>query len=97
MKTKEDWISETMASLDGIQRAESDPMLMDKVLIRMNEKPGIVSFFTPEILRIAAMILLLISFNVFTFIYFAGKSDMSDSAVKSVATEYFSYIDSFNL
>lgn len=98
MRTKEEWINETMESLEGIQRAESDPMLAEKALNRIQvHSRDVISFRTPMVLVAAAMILLLISFNIITFIYFPGSTDMHDNTIRSVATEYFSYIDSLNL
>ena len=98
MNTKEEWISETMESLEDIQPAASDPILAEKVMNRiLHQKPVVISLHTPMVLRAAALILLLISFNLITFIYFAKETDTSENNVRSIATEYFSYIDSLNL
>ena len=98
MKTKEEWISETMESLEGIQPAAGDPILAEKVMNRIRlGRPVAFSFRAPVVLKAAALILLLISFNLITFIYSAGGTDISENSVKSIATEYFSYIDSLNL
>jgi hypothetical protein len=98
METKENWINKTLESLDDINRAESDPLLFDKVLQRIqHDRPIIISVRSRMIWRVAALILVLISFNVFTMIYFAKVSGIGQNNVKSVANEYFSYIDSINL
>ena len=98
MKTKEEWISETMESLDDIQPADGDPILAEKVMNRIRlQEPVVFSFRAPVVLRAAAAIVLLISFNLITFIYFAGGKDAPENNVKSIASEYFSYIDSLNL
>jgi hypothetical protein len=98
METKENWINKTLESLDGVNRAESDPLLFDKVLQRIqHEKPVIISIRSRMIWRVAALILVLISFNVFTLVYFAKVSGNSQINVESVGNEYFSYIDSINL
>ena len=47
--------------------------------------------------KIAAVILLLISLNVFTMVYFSKSSSGRANAAKSVASEYFSYVDTINL
>ena len=47
--------------------------------------------------KIAAVILLLISLNVFTMVYYSKSSGSGQSATKTVASEYFSYIDNYNL
>ena len=98
METKVEWISKTMESLEGMNRAESDPLLFDKVLQRIqNHQPMVVSIHKQVIWKAAAFFLILISFNVFTLVFFSSSSDNSINTVKSVANEYFSYIDSINL
>ena len=98
METKEDWINKTMESLDGANRAECDPLLFDKLLERMHHhKPKVISVYSRLACRVAALILILISFNVFTLVYFFGTSGNRQNTAKSVANEYFSYIDSINL
>jgi hypothetical protein len=97
METKEDWINKTMESLDGINRAESDPLLFDKVLKRIqHDNLAVISIRSRLVWRIAALILILITFNVFTLVY-SKTSGNSQNTAKSVANEYFSYIDSINL
>jgi len=98
MEAKEEWINKAMESLDGANRAESDQYLFDKALQRIqNDIPTIISIRSRRIWRLAALILVLISFNVFTLLYFARASGNSQNNVNSVANEYFSYIDSINL
>jgi hypothetical protein len=98
METKEEWINKTMESLEGMHRAESDPLLFDKAFQRIrNRQPKVVSLHKPMIWRVAALILLLVSFNIITLVYFSRSSGEAESPVKSVANEYFSYIDSINL
>ena len=98
METKEEWIDKTMESLDGISRAESDTIFYEKLMQRIHQPgPDVFSIRSQVVWRAAALILLLISFNILTFLYFSGKSDTQGSTAKSVAKEYFSYMDSFNL
>jgi hypothetical protein len=98
METKEEWINKAMESLDGINRAESDPVIFEKVLHRVqHQNPAVISMYSRKIWKAAALILLLISFNVFTLVYFGKTSGNSQNTAKSVANEYFSYIDSINL
>ena len=98
METKEEWINKTMESLEGMNRAESDPVLFDKVLQRIqNHQPMVVSIHKQMIWKAAALILILISMNVFTLVYFSKSPDKDQNAVRTVANEYFSYIDSINL
>jgi hypothetical protein len=98
METKENWINKTLESLDDVNRAESDPLLFNKALQRIQYgKPTIISIRSSMIWRVAALILVLISFNVITMVYFTKTPGDSQINVKSVANEYFSYIDSINL
>ena len=98
METKENRINKTLESLDGANRAESDPLLFEKALQRIqHNNPTILSIRSRMIWRAAALILVLISLNVFTMVYFAKTPDKNQNTAKSVANEYFSYIDSINL
>jgi hypothetical protein len=98
METKENWINKTLESLDGVNRAEGDPILFDKAMQRIQHgNPTTISIRSRMIWRVAALILVLISFNVFSLVYFSKTSGNSQINVKSVANEYFSYIDSINL
>ena len=47
--------------------------------------------------KIAAIILLLVSLNVFTMVHFSKSTESSSNTTKSVALEYFSYINHYNL
>jgi hypothetical protein len=98
MKTKEIWIDETMDALDGITRAESDPSLHEKVLQRIHQnQPEIVRIQPSLIFKLAACIAILIGFNLFILFHFTRSSNTHQNPEKSVASEYFSYIDSYNL
>jgi hypothetical protein len=98
MESKTDWINKTMETLDNTDRAECDPLLFDNVLQRIKlTNPGVVTIRSQTVWRIAALILVLISFNVFTLVYFSKTSGNSQSTAKSVANEYFSYLGSINL
>jgi hypothetical protein len=47
--------------------------------------------------KIAAAVLLLISLNVFTLVYLSSSSATGQSASGSIASEYFFFIDRYNL
>jgi hypothetical protein len=98
MESKTDWINKTMETLDNTDRAECDPLLLDKVLHRIHhDRPILITVRSQMVWRIAALILVLISFNVFTLVYFSKTSGNSQNTAKSVANEYFSYLGSINL
>jgi hypothetical protein len=98
MKTKEQWIDETLESLDGIRRAGSDPMTYEKVMHRLRApmtrriqvQPGLVW-------RVAAGLTLLIGLNALSLFYFSRSSRESETQTKTLATEYFSYTNSIKL
>ncbi len=98
MKTKKEWVDKAMESLNGAGRAELNPFVRERILQGLSEpvteqatvKPGLVW-------KIAAVILLLISLNVFTIVYYNRSSGSSSNPARSVASEYFSYIDHYNL
>jgi hypothetical protein len=97
METKEEWINKTMESLDGIKVAECDPLLFNNLLEHFHPpKSNVFSIQSKMILRLAAMILIIISFNVFTLVWFTRSQNNNQDYVKSVANEYFSYMGSIN-
>lgn len=101
MKTKEQWIGETMDSLDGMQRATSDPMLHEKVTTRLGQsvrssRPGQSdqSAIFPAVnllLKIAAGLALLISVNVISVVVYS-RAVAAENNLNPVAAGYFSYI-----
>ena len=97
MNSKEEWIAKTLESLDGATRAELNPFAGERILRKAAEPAGAILSLTSGVaLKIAAVILLLISLNVFTLICFQHSSGGSSNATGSVANEYFSYIDHYN-
>ncbi|MCX6247741.1 MAG: hypothetical protein NTW10_08405 [Bacteroidetes bacterium] len=98
MQTKETWIEETMESLNGIIPAEGDPLLRERVLRQMAQgEPEPIRIRSALIWKIAACAALLVSINFFTWFHHNGSASKDQRTIKSVATEYFSYIDSYNL
>lgn len=94
MKTTEYCIRETVNSLDGIQRAECDSLLYEKVLLRIHQQKTKRVYLKPGFLwKIAAMVTLLIGLNVYTLLQYnkTGKSNTITTA-STIAEEYFSYI-----
>ncbi len=112
MKTKEEWVDKVMGSLDGASRAELNPAAKEDLLKRIQnagcrmrdagygmQGAGYrIDPVEPALAwKIAAVILLLVSLNVFTMVYYHKSSAGSINPAKSVASEYFSYIDHYNL
>ena len=98
MNTKEKWIEETMESLEGITRAQSSPLLYDRVISGLRNSQKRIIFFKPKNLwRIAAGLALLISFNVFSVHYYTKSHKEDHSQINALASEYFSYIETIKL
>jgi hypothetical protein len=96
MQTKEQWISETMGSLDGLTPAESDPLLFDQISAKISTSAGkTVLPGSRMILRIAAGLVLLITLNILSLIYYT-HSARSASDKNPLVNEYFSYIKTMN-
>lgn len=97
MKTKEHWINETMMSLDGIKSAKSDPFIHEKVMERLNNDSQPIALPPRLFWQIAAGLALLISLNIFSLISYTRTSTTDQTPVKTLATEYFSYMETIKL
>jgi hypothetical protein len=98
MKTKEEWIGQTMESLDGIGRADYDPSLFERLMeVPASREPVIRRFSPPMLWKAAALILLLITLNILTLFFFNGNEKQETGTADSVASEYFSYINTVKL
>lgn len=94
MEAKEKWISETIESIDSIQKAEANHFLYDKVIHRLNSQSLETNFIKPKaIYRLAACIVLFIGFNVFTILHFNSSVVTSQNNSSVFANEYFSFIN----
>jgi len=94
MEAKEKWIGETMESLDGIRKAQADPALRDSILgsLSMAESKN-AALSDRMLIRIAATIALLVTLNIIAILIYDGSGNTRQSGRKTVATEYFSYLD----
>ena len=98
MNAKEQWIDKAMYSLDGTGRAVLSPFISEKILQGIRDSgTGIDRVKFSLAWKIAAVILLLISLNIITLLYYQRSSANKQEAARSMATEYFSYIDNYNL
>jgi hypothetical protein len=94
MKSNEQWINETLESLEGIMPSPGDPLLYEKVRSRISNTPQETIFFSQGLIwKIAAGIALLISINIFSIIHNNRSREVSQSQNNSLANEYFSYIE----
>jgi len=95
MDSMEDTINKTIESLDGIHRAAGNPFLYEKVMQRINNNLLNTAPANNRIIwRFAALLALLISFNIMSLIYLNNFSNNCQADVASMAHEYFSYMDS---
>jgi hypothetical protein len=98
MKTKEQWIDETIESFDGIQPAIGNQFTYEKVIQRISNPKRKYTLLQSRIFwQIAASVALLIMLNVLSVIIYNQTSGEDQSQVKSLANEYFSYIDTIKL
>ena len=98
MKTKEQWINETMESLEGISRAECDPRLYDRVMQALgNSRPGTIPFNPRLVWKIAAGLALLISVNILSIVHYSRTHESGQTQINTLASEYFSYINTIKL
>ncbi len=92
MKTKEQWIGETLESLEGIKTAQADPHLFEKISGKLQMKQHKThSIYSAPLLKIAAGLALLISVNVITLVLYT-RSSATDTTSNPIAAGYFSYI-----
>src|SRR5438067_2440321 len=95
MQSKEQWINDTLDSINNIARAKASPYLAEQILQRLLSA-GHAKFISirPVIVwRVAASIILLIGLNVFTALHFNKASNISESQTQIFSQDYFSYIN----
>ena len=97
MKTKEQWIDETMESLDGVTGARADLPLFGKIEQRIDRYPfQSSSNGTRLFLKVAAGLAILVTINVFTALNYSKNSGLSQTTTNPLANEYFTYIETIN-
>ena len=95
MISKEENIRKTLDSINTIERAEADPLLLDKIIQRIDiAKNRTISIQPRLLLQLAACIAVLIAFNIITWIHFSKNKKNSvqtnySESIQSVAENYF--------
>ena len=98
MKTKEQWIEETLGSLDGIRRAESPEGFQPIVMAGLKENPSRrILFTTANIWKVAAGLALLISMNIVSIHYCTTTGEVQSKPAETIASDYFTYIETIKL
>ena len=94
MNQKENWIQETLNSINNINRAEANEELYDNIVQRLQkrETKGI-TLQSNLVWRVAASITILIGLNVFTLLSQHSNNENKTGESNTFATEYFSYIN----
>ncbi|MEI8279911.1 MAG: hypothetical protein WCG87_09120 [Bacteroidota bacterium] len=99
MNNKEQFIEKVMTSIEGINKAEANPFLYEKIVNRMGQDRGkLIPFIQqPQFIRLAACLLVLVAMNVLVCIHFAEPKytethTEQQNDVNPVAQEYLSYM-----
>ena len=94
MNQKENWIQETLNSIDNIKRADASEELYENIAQRLQRRETkIISLQSNLVWRVAASITILIGLNVFTLLSQHTKNENKTGESNTFATEYFSYIN----
>lgn len=96
METKETLVNRTLESLEGMEKANANPFLYNKVMHRMQTVTE-SRFVRPAMIRLAlAAIAVIICMNVYSLFHYEKAGNASASANNPVRAEYFSYISNLN-
>lgn len=91
--TLQEQIEQSMKSLNGIRRAEASPFLFGKIMHRhSNQLAEPVYYSGKMLLRLAAMILLVLSLNIITVTRYKKNSTKKvneDTQILMLTQEYF--------
>ena len=91
MSTEDTNIENTMNSLNGIKRPVASPLLVDRIMKRVESvEAKIVDMSPMQRWSVAAGIALLITLNVFSAKQYSGGSNSGSNAFEK---EYFSYLN----
>jgi hypothetical protein len=87
-------VEETLASFDGIRRAEANPFIYERIVQRMQSSKESISAITPVMKwRLAAFAILLVGLNIFSLLHYKKNQKGVLPNQQPFATEYFSYIN----
>ena len=106
-KNIQEEIDLTLQSLDGISKAEANPLLYEKIMNRMNEKLKANLVIRYKYAFISLVVLII---NLFSILYFAYSGDNTsvtnsittnitttkEEIIKNLATEYSLTNNSYN-
>jgi hypothetical protein len=98
METKDEWIGRTLESLDGMESAGCPPELQERMIKAIPVRGRTIPLYTSSVLwKAAAVILILLGLNIVTIFHYSRSETKENESAGTVASEYFSYINNFNL
>ena len=98
MNAKEKWIDETMNSLDGISRVQSNPDMIEGFMSKIIQQEPKVRKIRPVMFwPVAASLSILIAMNILVAISYRQPSNTLQEATKAVVTEYLYYLGPIKL
>ncbi len=93
MKDRENWISETLGSIDNIRKAEFPSRLKDKILSNNDSNDRII-YIRPFVKwAAAAIILILLGANFYSIVHFKNSNSISQNQNNVFYQEYFSFLN----
>jgi hypothetical protein len=87
-------VNKTLQSLDGIERAESNPFLYSKIMNRMQSQKKEYVYQGKVVFRFALLVVVLAGINFYT-IYQKEKSVKEKIISEAFASEYFNNTKTF--
>ena len=97
MNANETRIENTMDSLEGIQRAGADPDLYNKIRNNLSQPIQTTVSIRSSYWAVAAGLVLLITLNILTSLYFHQSQNPLAGAPAAVASDYLFYLGPINL
>lgn len=96
MKRKEQWINQTLDSLDGIEVVSCPEGISDRILLKMNQPEQKNITLKPSLVwRVAATVLILITLNIVTGLF--NRQEVNESGNAGVTNSvYLSYLTPYN-
>jgi len=94
MKLKEQWVTETMNSIEGIHRAEGSPVDFSRIIgpFQVPSKRTVLPG-NRLIWQIAAGLAFLVTLNIFSLVVYSRSTAAPQTTENIIVSEYFSYLD----
>ena len=96
MERKEQWIENTLNSIENMRRAETSSGLYEQLIANASQGVRLTPISNKTMWRVAAAIGLLIALNVFSLAKFNSTNDKHKQG-NAFSQEYFSYVNEVQL